>query len=92
MLAYYGHFDDNDMQVHLAFTLQDTSMPTNKDSSKPAEWYYSHKGQDVVGPCSSGQLRQLAAGGQLKPDDLVGKNRVVRLVKASTVKGLFATS
>jgi len=67
-------------------------MPTNKDASKPAEWYYSHGGQSVVGPCSSTQLRKLAAGGQLKPDDLVGKNRQVRLVQASTVKGLFATT
>ena len=56
-----------------------------------SKWYYSRQGQKVAGPCSPTELKRLAAGGHLGPDDLVGKNRVVRLVKASTVKGLFAT-
>jgi hypothetical protein len=56
----------------------------------PAKWYYSRKGEKVAGPCSSSELKKLAAAGQLTPDDLVGKNRMVRLVKASCVKGLFA--
>ena len=34
-------------------------------------------------------LRRLAVRGQLTPDDLVGRNRMVRLVKAGSVKGLF---
>ena len=55
----------------------------------PSEWYYSHDGQAIVGPCSSSVLKKLAASKKLMPDDLVGKNRKVRLVKASTVKGLF---
>ena len=55
----------------------------------PAKWYYSRNGEKVAGPCSSSKLKKMAAGGQLTPDDLVGKNRMVRLVKASTVKGLF---
>jgi hypothetical protein len=57
----------------------------------PSKWYYSRSGQKVLGPCTSTELKRLAAGGHLKPDDLVGKNRVVRLVKAGTVKGLFTT-
>jgi hypothetical protein len=54
-----------------------------------AKWYYSRNGGKVAGPCSSLKLKTLAAAGHLAPDDLVAKNRVVRLVKASTVKGLF---
>jgi hypothetical protein len=55
----------------------------------PSKWYYSHNGQKVSGPCSATYLKKLAATGRLMPDDLVGKNRVVRLVKAGSVKGLF---
>jgi GYF domain 2 len=55
----------------------------------PSKWYFSRKGLKVSGPCSSAELKRLAAGGHLTPDDMVGKNRVVRLVKASSVKGLF---
>ena len=55
----------------------------------PARWYFSRNGEKVAGPCSSTELKRLAAKGGLKPDDLVGKNRMVRLVKASSVKGLF---
>jgi GYF domain 2 len=57
----------------------------------PDKWYYSHNELKVAGPCSSTELKRLAARGQLKPDDMVGKNRMVRLVKASSVKGLFTT-
>jgi GYF domain 2 len=57
----------------------------------PDKWYYSHDGQKVDGPCSSTELKRLAARGHLKPEDTVGKNRMVRLVKASSVKGLFKT-
>ena len=55
----------------------------------PAKWYFSRKGQTVSGPCTQAELKRLAARGHLTPDDMVGKNRVVRLVKASSVKGLF---
>ena len=54
-----------------------------------AQWFFTRNGQGVTGPCSSTELKRLAASGKLSPDDLVGKNRKVRLVKASTVKGLF---
>jgi GYF domain 2 len=56
-----------------------------------AKWYFARKGLHVAGPCSSTELKRLAASGYLSPEDLVGKNRKVRLVKAGTVKGLFAT-
>jgi GYF domain 2 len=55
----------------------------------PAKWYFSRVGLHVAGPCSSTELKRLAASGRLSPDDLVGKNRKVRLVKAGTVNGLF---
>jgi hypothetical protein len=54
-----------------------------------AEWYYSRNGKSVAGPCSAAYLKKLAATGNLTPDDMVGKNRKVRLVKAASVKGLF---
>ena len=71
------------IKLPLRLSIQETSMPN--------QWYYSQKGQKVVGPCSPTALKKLAANGMLAPDDLVGKNRTVRLVKASTVKGLFPT-
>ena len=55
----------------------------------PDKWYYTQKGQVVIAPCSSTELRRLAARGQLSRHDMVGKNRMVRLVKAESVKGLF---
>ena len=55
----------------------------------PHKWYYSRDGQKVIGPCSSTELMRLAARGELAPDDMVARNRTVRLVKASSVKGLF---
>jgi hypothetical protein len=58
----------------------------------PAKWYYSHDGQKPTGPLTSTELKGLAASGQLTQEDMVGKNRTVRLVKAGTVKGLFIAS
>jgi hypothetical protein len=53
------------------------------------DWYFSRNGQNPAGPCTSTELRRLVGIGQLRPEDLVGKNRKVRLVRAATVKGLF---
>jgi GYF domain 2 len=64
-------------------------MPTPKGSSKRPRWYYSNQGHDVAGPCTQAQLKKLAAEGQLRPNDFVGKNRAVHLIKAGRVKGLF---
>jgi GYF domain 2 len=58
----------------------------------PAKWYYSHDGQQTNGPCSGTELKKLAASGKLTPEDMVAKNRTVRLVKAGSVKGLFTTT
>jgi hypothetical protein len=67
-------------------------MPSSdQEPSVTDKWYYSRDGKKPDGPCSSTELRRLAGRGQLKPDDMVGKNRMVRLVKASSIKGLFNT-
>ena len=54
-----------------------------------AQWFFTRNGQGISGPCSSTELKRFAASGKLAPDDMVGKNRKVRLVKAGSVKGLF---
>jgi len=51
-------------------------------------WYYAKDGQQQ-GPVSGAELKQLAAKGQLKPDDLVFPEGGTQWVEASTVKGLF---
>lgn len=53
------------------------------------EWFYSHDKQRVVGPCSSAELRKLAAVGQLLPTDMVRGGRIVDPVRARRIKGLF---
>src|SRR5690349_14724632 len=52
------------------------------------KWYWQRNGQ-VVGPLSSGQLRQLADKGQLHPVDLIHHEGARQWVPASSVKGLF---
>jgi len=57
----------------------------------PSRWFYSHSGQKVLGPCTSRQLKALAATGELLPFDRVRKHGMIRgTVAASMVKGLFA--
>lgn len=53
-----------------------------------ADWYYARDGQQQ-GPITSAQLRQMAAAGQLQPDDLVFREGSKDWVAASTVAGLF---
>jgi len=53
-----------------------------------SKWYYSREGQ-VYGPISSKELRELAASGQLSPDDLVRREDMQEWRKASSVKALF---
>ena len=50
-----------------------------------SEWYYSHAGQRL-GPVSTDQLKDLAAAGQLGPDDLVWKDGMENWVPAGKVK------
>ena len=51
-------------------------------------WHYS-VGDDRRGPVAADELRQLAAAGDIGPDDLVWKQGMAEWVAASTVKGLF---
>jgi hypothetical protein len=53
-----------------------------------ADWYYARNGQHQ-GPVTSAQLKQMAAAGQIGPDDLVFKEGSTQWVAASTVAGLF---
>ncbi|HYE21249.1 MAG TPA: DUF4339 domain-containing protein [Tepidisphaeraceae bacterium] len=52
------------------------------------EWYYSQGGQQI-GPITSQQMKDLAAGGQLTPNDLVWKDGMPEWTPASRVRGLF---
>jgi hypothetical protein len=55
------------------------------------QWYYAHQGQQA-GPVSIEQLRQLAASGQLQPDDMVWKQGMTAWAPANTVEGLFSAA
>jgi hypothetical protein len=52
------------------------------------QWKFK-RGDEEFGPFTSGQLKQLAAGGKLTPDDLVWKDGLPDWVSAQRVKGLF---
>jgi hypothetical protein len=54
----------------------------------PIQWYYSHAGQKVVGPCSSSRIRLLAGSGQLLPSDMLRGGRIAGPIKAGRLKGL----
>ena len=45
-------------------------------------WYYTSEGKQME-PVSSGELRQLAASGLLKPTDMVWKEGMPKWVRAS---------
>jgi hypothetical protein len=53
-----------------------------------ADWYYAKDGRQQ-GPVTSAQLRQMAQGGELQPDDLVFKEGGTNWIPASSVQGLF---
>ena len=53
-----------------------------------ARWYCMISGKKC-GPLSTGQLRQYAAEGRLKPDDLIIRDGLSDWVQASRAKGLF---
>jgi TM2 domain-containing membrane protein YozV len=53
-----------------------------------SEWYYSHNGERH-GPVSTSQLKELAAGGRLRPEDLVWKDGMETWAPAGKVKGLL---
>lgn len=53
-----------------------------------AEWYYSRSDEHQAGPVSAKDLNRLAEAGELRPRDLVWKDRMPEWVSASRVKGL----
>ena len=53
-----------------------------------AEWYYMNAGEKQ-GPVSTRQLKQLAATGELQPDDKIWREGLAAWAKASQAKGLF---
>lgn len=56
-----------------------------------SEWYYSKDGARL-GPVPSQRLKELAASGELGPNDLVWKEGLTEWKPASTLKGLFPAS
>src|SRR5690242_2848361 len=56
------------------------------------QWFYSHCGQKVLRPVTSGELKSLASTGELGPYDRVRTHGMVQPVTALRIKGLFATS
>ena len=55
-----------------------------------SKWFFTKDGKKNFGPFSSGQLRQLAANGQLVPADMVFKEGTQKWVTANSISGLFA--
>lgn len=55
------------------------------------EWYYAQD-HDILGPVSAERLKELAAGGQLQPTDVVWKNQSETGVPAAKVKHLFSAA
>jgi len=53
------------------------------------EWYYT-RGTEQMGPVSSEELKQLAASGELGPDDLVWKEGMEDWRPAGQLKGLLS--
>ena len=51
------------------------------------QWKYRKDGQDF-GPVTSGQLKQMAASGQLAPDDLIWKEGLTDWLPAERLQGL----
>jgi hypothetical protein len=54
----------------------------------PVEWYYA-RGNQQVGPVSAAELKRLAGGGEIRPDDLVWRDGLTEWAPARSVRGLF---
>ncbi|HZT81133.1 MAG TPA: protein kinase [Gemmataceae bacterium] len=63
--------------------------PLGAPAADAVGWYYAHNKQRV-GPVAFAQLRQLAAAGQLQPNDMVRRQDTPTWVPAVSVDGLFA--
>ena len=55
------------------------------------QWYYA-RGENRSGPVTTGELRRLAAAGELVTTDLVWKEGMQKWVPANMLKGLFPSS
>jgi GYF domain 2 len=55
----------------------------------PTQWFYSHDGQTMIGPCTSLEMKQLASTGQILPSYRVQRKGREKTVMARNVKGLF---
>lgn len=55
------------------------------------QWFWTRSDGEKRGPVTAQELKDLALTGQLLPADWVNKGETARAVKASRVKGLFAS-
>lgn len=53
-----------------------------------SNWFY-YRGEELVGPVTSQELRRLARGGEMSADTKVRKGEAGALVPASSIRGLF---
>jgi hypothetical protein len=58
----------------------------------PAHWYFTRDGKQRLGPFTSEQLRQLAAGGLLESSHMVLKDGSRKWVPAGSIRGLFPSA
>src|SRR5947209_7440585 len=68
---------------------RDRSEAPVADTVMGNEWFYTQNGRAAPAPVSPEQLKQLAGGGLLRPDDLVWKEGMPNWVPAASLKGLF---
>jgi hypothetical protein len=54
-----------------------------------SQWYFTHDGGEMLGPCTSKELRVLASAGKLLPTDRIRKEGMEKPVRARRLKGLF---
>jgi GYF domain 2 len=53
-----------------------------------SNWYYI-RGDEKAGPVATGQLKELARSGKLRPSDMVWRMGMPRWTSADHLKGLF---
>ncbi len=55
----------------------------------PTQWFYSFDGEMMRGPCTSLEMKNLAATGKILPTSRVKRKGRAKTVLARNVKGLF---
>jgi hypothetical protein len=53
------------------------------------QWYFTQNGGEMLGPCTSKELKILASSGKLLPTDTIRKEGMEKPVRARRLKGLF---